>query len=61
VVTSSEFLRRYGSPMADQYTSSLVIQYLAAHQDRYRLVKSLRENYPAFYESQEYYVLQVGR
>ncbi|MEI9976603.1 MAG: hypothetical protein WDO73_33840 [Ignavibacteriota bacterium] len=61
VLTSSEFLRRYNSAAADRYTSSLITRYLAAHQDRYRLVKSVRETYPAFYPSHEYYVLEAQR
>ena len=59
VVTSSEFMRRFDSPVADQYTSSLVNRFIAEHPARYRLVNSLREDYPAFYPPIEYYVFQV--
>ena len=61
VLTSSDLLKKYASPVADQYTGALVTRYLAAHQDRYRLVKSLRETYPAFNPPQDYYVLQVQK
>jgi hypothetical protein len=60
-LTSSEFFVRYPSPVADKYTSSLVMRYLAEHQDRYRLVNSLRESYLAFYPPLEYYVLQIQK
>jgi hypothetical protein len=61
ILTSSEFFVRYPSPVADKYTSSLVMRYLAEHQDRYRLVNSQRENYLAFYPPLQYYVLQVQK
>ena len=61
VVTSNEFYRRYGSPIADQYTSSLVTRYIVEHPTRYRLVSSLREDYPAFYPTFEYYVFQIEK
>jgi hypothetical protein len=59
VLTSSEFLRRYDSPIADQYTSSLVTRFIGEHPARYRPVYTLREDYPAFYPPMEYYVFQI--
>ena len=59
LLTSNEFLRRYDSPVVDQYTSSLVTRFIFEHPARYRLVNSLREAYPAFYPPLEYYVFQI--
>ena len=61
ILTSSEFVVPYNSPVADRYTSSLVTRYLAQHPDRYQLVKSVRESYPAFYPQLDYYVLHVQK
>jgi hypothetical protein len=58
-LTSSEFLQRYSSPKVDLYTSRLVTAFIFEHPDRYRLVNSLREDYPAFYPPLEYFVFQV--
>jgi hypothetical protein len=58
VLISNEFFHRYESPAADRYTSSSVVRYVVEHPERYRLIKSLREDYPAFYQSIEYYVFQ---
>jgi hypothetical protein len=59
LLTSSEYLRRYNTPIADQYTSSLVTRFIFEHPERYRRVHSLREEYPAFYPPLEYYVFHV--
>jgi len=59
LVTSSEYLQRYQSPVADRYTSRLVTAFIFQHPERYRLVKREREDYPAFYPAAEYYVFQV--
>lgn len=59
LLTSNEFLRRYDSPIADQYTSSPVARFIFEHPARYRLVHSLREDYPAFYPPLVYYVFQI--
>jgi hypothetical protein len=61
VLTSNEFFHRYDSPVADEYTSSLVTRFIVEHPDRYRLVTSLREDYPAFYPRFEYYVFQIEK
>ena len=60
LLVSSEFFRRYASADADEYTSSAVVRYLAEHQDRYPVVRTLREDYPAFYPSAQYFVLKVN-
>jgi len=59
LLTSSEHLQRYNSPVADRYTSRLVTHFIFEHPERYRLIHSLREDYPAFYPTTEYYVFQV--
>ena len=61
VLTSNEFFQRYESPVADRYTSSAVVRYVVEHPERYRLIKSLREDYPAFYPSLEYYLFQTDK
>lgn len=61
VLFSNEFFHRYQSPVADEYTSSAVVRYIVEHPERYPLVKSLREEYPAFYPSLQYYVVQTGK
>jgi len=59
LVASSEHLSLYNSPIADQYTSRLVTRFIFEHPERYRMVHSLREDYPDFYPSTDYYVFQV--
>jgi hypothetical protein len=59
LLTSSEFLQRYSLPKVDRYTSRLVTAFIFEHRERYRLVTSLREDYPAFYPPAEYFVFQV--
>ncbi len=59
VITSNEFLRKFATPVADQYTSSLVNRFIMQHPERYRLVHVQPETYPAFYSPTEYYVFQV--
>jgi hypothetical protein len=59
LLTSSEFLQRYSLPKVDRYTSRLVTAFIFEHPERYRLVTSLREDYPAFYPPAEYFVFQV--
>lgn len=61
LLASSEFLRRYDSPVADQYTGSLVMRFIGQHPERYRVVRSLREDYPAFYPTASYYVFEVEK
>ena len=61
LLISSEFFGRYGSPVADRFTSTEVVRYIVEHPERYRLMKSLREDYPAFYPSQEYHVFRTGK
>ena len=61
LLTSSEFLQRYSSPKIDRYTSRLVTAYIFQHPERYRMVSSVREDYPAFYPPMEYFVFQVQR
>lgn len=61
LLTSSEFLQRYTPPIADQYTGSLVSHFILEHPERYRLVRSMHEDYPAFYPPIDYYVLQVEK
>jgi hypothetical protein len=59
ILTSSEFFHRFPSPVADQFTSSLVTRFIFDHPARYRLVNSVREDYPAFYAPLEYYLFQI--
>lgn len=59
LITSSEFLRQYTPPLADEYYGALVSRYIAGHPERYRLVQRLRENYPAFYPPTDYFVFHV--
>jgi hypothetical protein len=61
IVTSNESLHRYESPIVDRYTSALVSRYIVEHPEKYRLVHFLREDYPAFYPTFEYYVFQTGK
>jgi hypothetical protein len=61
LLVSNEFFRRYESPVADRYTSSAVVRYIVEHPERYRLMKSLREDYPAFYPPLEYYLFQTDK
>ena len=58
-VTSGEYLQRYSLPKVDRYTSRLVTAFIFEHPERYRVVTSLREDYPAFYPAMEYFVFQV--
>ena len=48
-----------GAPVVDRYTSRVVTQFIFDHPERYRLVGSQREDYPAFYPPMEYYVFDV--
>ena len=59
LLTSSEHLSRYESPVADKFTGHLVTRFIFEHPAQYRLVHSLREDYPAFYPPLEYSVFQV--
>ena len=59
LLASSEHLQRSGSPVVDRYTSRVVTQFVFDHPERYRLVGSQREDYPAFYPPMEYYVFEV--
>ena len=59
LLTSSEHLSRYESPVADQYTGHLVTRYIFEHPARYRLVTSLHEDYPDFYPPLDYSVFRV--
>jgi len=59
VVTSTEYLPRYVSPVANQWTGHLAIQYISQHPERYKLVQKLSESYPAFYPAAEYLVFHV--
>ena len=61
LMASSEYWHRYDAPIPDQYTGSLVTRFLFEHPERYRPVRSLREDYPAFYPPTEYYVFQVEK
>jgi hypothetical protein len=38
---------------------SIVTRFIFEHPARYRLVNSVREDYPAFYAPLEYYVFQI--
>lgn len=59
LLTSSEHLSRYESEVADKYTGHLVTRFILEHPERYRIVTSMREDYPAFYPPSEYAVFQV--
>jgi hypothetical protein len=59
LLTSSEFLTRYRKPIADQYFGALIARFLVEHPERYRLVRSVQENYSAFYAPITYYVFEV--
>ena len=61
LITSNEFLRRYDSPIADEYTSSLITRTIIEHPERYAPVKVYHEEYPAFFPPIDYYVFQVRR
>ena len=59
LVTSTEYLKRYDDPNSDKYLGALISRYILEHPDRYRLVRSVTENYGAFYRLTTYYVLKV--
>jgi hypothetical protein len=59
LVTSSEHMIQYNSPIFNLYTSRLVTRFIVEHPERYRLVQQFHEDYPAFYNSTEYYVFQM--
>jgi len=61
VLLSNESFNRYSSPVADEYTSSLVTRFILEHPARYRLLMSQREEYPAFYPPIEYYVFEIEK
>jgi hypothetical protein len=58
LLTSTQFLTSYRKPDADKYFSALVSRYIVEHPERYRLVRTVRENYGAFYPAATYYVFQ---
>ena len=50
LLTSSEFLTRHAKPLADHhYLGALTARFLVEHPNRYHLVRSVQENYGAFY------------
>jgi hypothetical protein len=59
LLTSSEYLTVHAVPRVDLFTSRLVTLYIFDHPERYRLVRTVPETYPAFYPPLEYYVFQV--
>ena len=59
LLTSSQFLKRYNKPEEDLYFSAAISRYIVEHPERYQLVRSVQENYAAFYPPMTYYVFEV--
>jgi hypothetical protein len=59
LLTSNEYRVEYKSPIASLYTSRLVTRYIFEHPERYRLVKSWHEDYPAICDPPDYDVFQA--
>jgi hypothetical protein len=59
IVLSSEYLTKYNTPAADLYTSRLVAEHIMRNRMRFRMVRTVSENYPAFYQPQQFYIFQV--
>jgi hypothetical protein len=61
LITSSAYLSEYEYANTDLYTSHLVSRFLFAHPERYRVVRSQHEVYPAIHPALDYYVFEVQR
>lgn len=56
---SGEYLVKYNSPTADLLTSRTVAEHIFRNPQRYRMVRTVQESYPAFYQPQQYFIFQV--